>query len=238
MIDAVWSTIRAFRSNRMNSPDAMNRMVGRTMRRNPRTRVLTGVLCAGLAMGVAGCTSSESTRVAAPALKAAEERTLELGVTDDPVQQQLVENYTSEFAAVGREVEVSEVEQGDRVPRLLAGDLTVVLGCVGELLDELDPVKGRELRELYTEAQTEEAGGGEPVDAAQWRDIAHTTMFSALPTELQASDPGEAVGCADDSLPQNIVAVYRKGELDRPDRKALNNVAGGVTSAEVAIEDD
>ncbi|HIW90104.1 MAG TPA: hypothetical protein H9870_00310 [Candidatus Corynebacterium avicola] len=212
------------------------------MQRIPRTRAVAAVLCAGMAagsaLGLAGCTSGESTRVAAPALDAAEGRTLELGVTSDPVQQRLVESYTSEFEAVDREVSVDDVEQDERLPRLLGGELTVVLGCVGELLDELDPVKGQEMREMYAEAQDEADSGGDPVDTSQWRDIVHSTMFSALPTELQASDPGEAVGCSDESLPQNIVAVYRKGELDRPDKKALNNVAGGVTSDEVAIEDD
>lgn len=207
-------------------------------------RTVTGIravalgTCACLGVGLVGCASSEATRPAASALDAAESGDVVLGATDDPVQQRLVSSYESELSSAGSSVEVRDVTADDRVPELLSGELTMMIGCVGELLDELDPVKGDELREMYAEAQDAEADGGEAVDASQWRDITHSTMYSALPTELQTSDPGEAVGCKDESLPQNIVAVYRKGDLDRSDRKALNNVAGGLTSDEIASEDD
>lgn len=153
-----------------------------------------------------------------------------LGLTDDPVQQRLAESYESAFSAAGRSVEIRDIDAADRLDLLHNGDVSVVLGCVGEMLDVLDPVKGEELRGVYAQALDD------GVDTAQWRDIAHTTMFSALPTDLQASDPGEAVGCDDDTLPQNIVALYRKPALDRTDRRALNNVAGGVTSDDLASD--
>lgn len=212
-------------------------MEGRGVRQMARFRTGAVAVAAGaLVPAMAACTSSDATGPSAPELDADTSGTVVLGVTDDPVQQRLVDSYESEFAAVGRSVDASDVSGQDRLPRLLSGELTMVVGCVGELLDELDPAKGEEMRGRYAEAKDEAAADGGEVDPSQWRDITHSTMFSALPTDLQASDPGEAVGCDDDSLPQNIVALYRNTELDRQDRKALNNVAGGVSSDEVASE--
>ncbi|MEY8565015.1 hypothetical protein [Corynebacterium sp.] len=187
-------------------------------------------LCAAAAVGLTGCTAAG---VTGPAQLRMDEETagpIRLGLTDDPVQQRLSGKYEDAFAATGRPVEFRDIDSADRLEQLRAGDVNVVLGCVGELLDVLDPAKGDELRGLYADALDEGA------DPGQWRDITHTTMFSALPTDLQASDPGEAVGCGDDSLPQNTVAVYRKTALERSDRRALNNVAGGVSSDDLAEE--
>ena len=43
------------------------------------------------------------------------------------------------------------------------------------------------------------------------------------------SNPGIAEVCEDETLPQNIVAVYRAVDIDREDTQALNNVAGGTS---------
>lgn len=193
-----------------------------------RTAVAASVLVA--AAGVSSCTAGGVTGPASVAMSEETSGAVYLGVTDDTVQHRLEDRYRSAFEAAGREVEARDVTTGDRLDKLHNGEVSVVIGCVGELLDELDPAKGEELRGLYAEAQEEDA------DASQWRDIAHSTMFSALPTDLQASDPGEVAACDDDSLPQNFVAVYRKTALDRPDRRALNNVAGGVSDDDLAEE--
>lgn len=208
-------------------------MTGRAGTR-ARTRAAAGatVVVTVAALALSGCAAGGATGIAAVQMDDESSAPVELGVTDDPVQQRLSGRYESAFGDIDRGVEVRDISPGERLEKLHSGELTVVLGCVGELLDELDPVKGQELRGLYDEAQDEGT-----VDPSQWRDITHSTMFSALPTDLQASDPGEAVGCDDDSLPQNTVALYRKTALGRADRKALNNVAGGVSSDELAEQE-
>ncbi|AGP31151.1 glycine betaine ABC transporter substrate-binding protein [Corynebacterium terpenotabidum] len=185
-----------------------------------------GVVCAGCSSGATSPTHQ--------AVSSAVDSTVVIGVTGDPLQQALADVYRAGLEEQGRTVEETRVDDADRISGLRSGDLTLVTGCVGELLDTLDAAKGRELRELYRAEQAE----GE-VDAETWRDITHSTMVSALPTDLQATDPGLAVACEDESLPQNIVAVYRKPTMDRADRKALNDVAGGVTTADLqaAAED-
>jgi hypothetical protein len=145
----------------------------------------------------------------------------------------LAEKISSKLESAGRSVEVTTVDAGDRIAQVRDGELTVVTGCVGELLDTLDAAKGQELRGLYAEAQ--EAGD---VDRDMWRDITHSTMVSALPTDLQAADPGQSVACEDDSLPQNTVALFAKPTMDRKDRKALNDVAGGVTTEDLRAAAD
>lgn len=193
---------------------------------------LATVVGVTVSVGLVGCASGGVTGPAQVRMDEELSGPIYVGLTDDPVQQRLAGSYEDAFAATGRPVEFRDVDSADRLEMLQAGEVNVVLGCVGELLDVLDPDKGDELRGLYAEAVEEGA------DPAQWRDITHTTMFSALPTDLQASDPGEAVGCTDDSLPQNTVAVYRKTALERSDRRALNNVAGGVDSSDLAEESE
>lgn len=197
-----------------------------------RGALAAAAVCTTVAVGLSGCSVGGVTGPAAQGMAEETSGPIYLGLTDDPVQHRLAESYESAFAGTGRPVELRDIDGSDRLGLLRNGEVNVVLGCVGELLDVLDPVKGEELRGLYAQARDEGA------DPSQWRDIAHTTMFSALPTDLQASDPGEAVGCDDDSLPQNTVAVYRKTALERADRRALNNVAGGVSSDDLATDGD
>lgn len=109
-----------------------------------------------------------------------------------------------------------------RVNLLRQAEINMTFGCVGELLDELDPAKAKDLREMYAKE--------EHPDRVMWRDITHSTMLSALPSDLEASNPGMAVICADDTLPQNIVALWRKPLPDRYENRAANNVAGGVST--------
>ncbi|MEL4153062.1 hypothetical protein MTQ22_07060 [Corynebacterium bovis] len=150
-----------------------------------------------------------------------------IGVDGSTVQKRLAETYTRELAVNDREATTVAVPSSMRVDAVRDGKVDLVIGCVGELLDVLNPDKGRQLRGMYRE------DGGEDTD--EWRDITHSTMLSALPSDLDASDPGIAVGCDDPTLPQNIVAVYRRGVIDRDDRQALNWAAGGTTSEDLGI---
>lgn len=201
-------------------------LMGRTRR---RVVVVFGALTAltPLPLTLASC-SSTATVPQQAAVAASTDGPVTVGATDDPLQQALAEKIGLKLEGAGRSVEVTTVDVGDRIGELRDGELTVVTGCVGELLDTLDATKGRELRGLYAEAQ--DAGD---VDRNMWRDITHSTMVSALPTDLQAADPGQSVACDDDSLPQNTVALYAKPTMDRADRKVLNDIAGGVTTEDL-----
>lgn len=183
-----------------------------------------------LAAPVLSACSADTTLPAHAAMADAMNSTVIMGTTAAPSHQILADMYRSALDEQGRQVEVVTVPADERIERLRSGELTMVIGCVGELLDTLDAAHGQSLRGLYREAQ---AGG--TADAATWRDITHSTMVSALPTDLQATDPGIAIACKDDSLPQNVVAVYRTATMDRKDRKALNDIAGGVSSDDVQV---
>ena len=63
-------------------------------------------------------------------------------------------------------------------------------------------------------------------------------MMAALPAGVAASDPGIASICPDETLPQNIVALYDNDKLKRFDRRQLNNVAGGVSTEMLGSERD
>lgn len=184
-------------------------------------------LAVTLAASLAGC-SADTTSPAHAEIADAVDATVLIGSTGDSLQRQIAREYADSLRESGRTVETTVVDAGERVDLLRNGELTMVTGCVGELLDTLDAAKGRELRGLYRKAEAEDTA-----DPATWRDITHSTMVSALPTDLQAADPGLAVACGDDSLPQNNVVLYRKTTMDRKDRKALNDVAGGVSTAEL-----
>lgn len=149
-------------------------------------------------------------------------------------RQPLEDEYETALKDADRQRDVdvvtTAVSISDRIDRLREERIGVTYGCVGELLDLLDPAKGQELRELYAKEDNP--------DREQWRDITHSTMLSALPADLTASDPGMAVACEDDSLPQNIVAVWKKPFLDRDGRRALNNVAGGVSTEDLMEDTD
>ncbi|WP_297008589.1 hypothetical protein [uncultured Corynebacterium sp.] len=210
--------------------------VRHTPRRTGTTvAVLTVTALTALTVPLLASCNSGRTVPGHAALAVETEAGVTVGATDDPLQQALAQKYGNALSEAGRTVTGATVAAGDRIRQLRDGELTVATGCVGELLDTLDAAKGRELRGLYREAR--DAGDA---DSDTWRDITHSTMLSALPTDLQATDPGMAVACGDDSLPQNTVALYRKPTMDRKDRKALNDVAGGVSTRDLyaAAEQD
>lgn len=181
------------------------------------------VAAAVLLLGVSSCSLSD----ASPALR--------LGVTVDSPAGGMSEadagDLADYYAAWLSEKELDsdealEVEQvpvaaPDRLTELRSGAVDVVFGCTGEFIDLLDPHKGEQLRLLFEEQ--------EQPDPAEWRDISHSTMLAALPSDVMASIPGEAQGCADESLPQNLVAIYQKDLLSREQRTAVNNATAGMS---------
>ncbi len=141
------------------------------------------------------------------------------------VNRQLARRYEDAIHRNGRNTESVETAPSERINDLRSGRIYLAYGCVGELLDQLDAKKGQQLRALYKKEKSP--------DRDKWRDITHSTMLAALPADLGASDPGMASVCDDDTLPQNIVAIYLKPHIDRDDRRELNNLAGGVSASQL-----
>lgn len=126
----------------------------------------------------------------------------------------------------------SNSRKNPRIDRLQQGEVDLVVGCTGELLNMIDPQLAAQLSKKYVAAK---AKGIDPNDG-QWRDDVYEAMVSALPSSLMATDPSNATGCANytgPELPQNIVPVFRESALKREDREVLNKVTGGITSEDV-----
>ena len=186
-----------------------------------RTPKRKRVVAAGLALALA-----------APLASCADKDQIVIGVPDagtgthggprmeEELIEPLAQEYVEEFEDISEdtpEVSTTPIPAGQRINQLREGKISMTFGCVGELLDILDPAKSRELRE-------------QKPDRVTWGDIIHSTMLSALPPELAATNPGAAVICEDDTLPQNIVALWAKPQPDRYELRAANNVAGGVST--------
>ncbi|MBN9644891.1 hypothetical protein ACFSSC_07165 [Corynebacterium mendelii] len=115
----------------------------------------------------------------------------------------------------------------------LSGDL--IVGCTGELLNQLNPVQAQRLSTEWVAATTG-ATQGELKNSGDWREKVYQAMVGSLPGNMLASDPSNAIGCDDydgPPLPQHIVPVYRKPMLDRGDRLILNKVGGTITTADI-----
>ena len=219
--------------NHRQGPDRRRRGSWRGHRASTWRRAAALVVSAGLTAGVASCsTTSEKITIGVPTadmttLKDVEKREVNPFIPEarDTLRREYIYALQGVARSTPTDVTTTLVPVSKRINWLREQRLTMTYGCVGELLDELDPKKAAELRDMYAKEESP--------DRAQWRDITHSTMLSALPTDLTASDPGMAVACEDKTLPQNIVAVWQKPALQRDDRRALNNVAGGLATEDL-----
>lgn len=113
------------------------------------------------------------------------------------------------------------------------GDADVIVGCTGQLLNVLDPVAAKELSRRYV-ADVE--AGRVDKNSGQWREEVYVAMVKALPAQISATDPSNAVACSDydgPELPQNVVPLYRKPVADRQARLVLNSVSGTITTEDL-----
>ncbi|APT84498.1 hypothetical protein CAQU_04840 [Corynebacterium aquilae DSM 44791] len=120
-----------------------------------------------------------------------------------------------------------------RLEALVSGKADVVVGCTGQLLEELNPVEASRLSEEYSQAIAE--GKIDPNDGT-WRDKTYEALVNSLPGSLAATDPSNAVACDPESspkLPQNVVPIYRKPVLNRKGRLIMNRVTGTISTKDV-----
>lgn len=166
-----------------------------------------GTVALILTLGLSACSSVEQMTIAIP-----EPEVLEEG------QDHVFDRVRHALGTNGeREVEDQEVSAADRVEALRSGQAAVTLGCVGELLEELDAHRADQLR-VQLDAEDEDAR----------RDGAHAAMAASLPPELAVTNPGIEEKCEGEDLPQHLVVLYRQEVLNRDDVAALNAMVGST----------
>ena len=152
-------------------------------------------------------------------------------------QRVLGELYVQAFNNRGRMAYINldvDSDEHRRVQRLHERTADVVVGCTGELLQQMNPARAKELSEKYV--ADKESGDVDP-NSGEWRDRVYKEMVKSLPGSMMATDPSNATGCEQYSgpeLPQNIVPIYRKPILNRNDRQVLNNVDGLLTTSDLS----
>lgn len=130
--------------------------------------------------------------------------------------------------------------------------IDVVVSCTGRLLAEGSPAQATQLQaeaaqdtELPSARLPRRAGQGEAGAASvepnpTEKGIVVTTYeeaLSTLPPAFDVTDPSPTEACytggAPESLPQNVVAVFRKARIDRYQRKHLNDVSRLIISGDL-----
>ena len=213
--------------------------------RNRRGALTTMVMVAGLgaATVLAGCSSQDP----APAIPAVQEAPVTIGVDFNiPEQEVLAEMYSQTFPTKERESSVVGLVDSDlRVQAVVDGEVTMSLGCTGELLGILNPTIAKELAAEYeADPSPDKATSGE------WKDRVYQAFSTSLPGDLMATDASSITGCnwlGDTEkeraqsmnpgavLPQYIVPFYRTPALVREERvDVLNRVSGTVSAREYA----
>ncbi|OKX83717.1 type 2 periplasmic-binding domain-containing protein [Corynebacterium glutamicum] len=156
-------------------------------------------------------------------------------------------NGEIESFVLGKLYETALVERGRSASvQLIDGDLDeqlsmlrddstdLVIACSGQLLEYYNPDLASEFAVEYANQTAFDKNSGE------WREKVYDALQGSLPYSIVATDPSNAIGCKDDtSLPQNIVPIYRKPNLDRDNRDTLNFVSGslGTSDLEALVKD-
>lgn len=174
---------------------------------------------AALALAVGGGIAATTSREQPQHIVIADQPAQRPGPMDPRVAAGLDRAYGQALARPGRQISRTEVPASERVSAVRDGRASLAYGCIGELLSSLDAAQATHLGEDFRAA-------GRP-DTDQWRAKVHKALVAAAPTDVGVSDPGVAVGCEGSDLPQYVVALYAKTDMDREDRRALNSVAGG-----------
>ncbi|TQF65557.1 hypothetical protein FK531_20885 [Rhodococcus spelaei] len=168
-----------------------------------------------VALLLSGCSSDDSSLAGAPALPA-----ITVGSGQSAESQVLAEIYAKVLRGTGSPVDTRlGLAQGEDLTELDSGAVTLVPEYTGRLLERLHP------------------GATETKPDAVFEELNRS-----LPTGLSVSDygmaeePGSGEAGTDGSgePAQNVVPLMRTGVLTEAQVKALNVVAGELTSAELA----
>ncbi|HIW96658.1 MAG TPA: hypothetical protein H9867_09325 [Candidatus Corynebacterium gallistercoris] len=187
--------------------------------RHGATKVAAACLSVLALAGVTACSSERQEFVVVTPEAAQSGVPMPAGLAEalgERAKQALVKSAEQHEEIPERDVQVKEVSAADRLAALRSGEATVAVGCVGEMLRELDGHKAQHLQELY-------AAEGDP-DREKWWDIVHSSMLGSLPAGLSATYPGVASPCPADGLPQNSVLLFVGEDVNRDDLTALNNM--------------
>ncbi|ANE03707.1 hypothetical protein [Corynebacterium crudilactis] len=139
--------------------------------------------------------------------------------------------YETALVDRGRSATLQLVDGGTldmQLTRLREDSTDLVIACSGELLEYYNPDLAQELKAEYATLKLVDKNSGE------WREKIYDAVQGSLPNSLVATDPSNAVGCENnESLPQNIVPIYRKPNLARGDRETLNLVSGALSTEDL-----
>lgn len=124
------------------------------------------------------------------------------------------------------------VEPMSRLDYLRSRSADIVVGCTGELLEELDPVTARELMEKYNTIK-DDVTQDEQVQLETYNALAAT-----LPADVSLLDPSPAQACSDFSdsgLPQNVVPILFNEAIWRTPRYYLNEDLRTLSTKDLSI---
>lgn len=121
-------------------------------------------------------------------------------------------------------------KQGPMVDTLIHTNADVIIGCAGSILEELNPTRAEELRAHYADKDRTA-----PTVQAELREDTYKSMVGSLSNGLDAADPSNGSGCAEDStdLAQNFVPVFLSDHATRETRLSLNIASGALRTDEI-----
>lgn len=186
---------------------------------------LATTAAAAVAVGISGCGGQ------APA----EPEPFVVGIQPDSTEQKLLgELYRVLLLSVGQPAVVEELEQSDTpaTDAVRSGDADMAIACTGALLEQLNPQLAAEAVEDTTDSN---------LNSDTFSETVYKYAVASFPGTVMTVDPSPAEGCAaagekpgEGELPNNIIPVFNKGELNRGQVNRLNFVNRVLTTEELA----
>ncbi|APT92808.1 hypothetical protein CPHO_07800 [Corynebacterium phocae] len=133
------------------------------------------------------------------------------------------EIYMQSLEASNRSVRLVPIDEPTpekRIEALLNGQVDLVVGCTGNFLDYLDPVRAGEIEEELRNEPEVQSGKDFLAET-------HIAMMGALTPNLMTVEPSTAQGCLGQEttdLPQNYVPIFSKDLFDRAETGIVSSV--------------
>lgn len=162
----------------------------------------------------------------------AETRQVVIGVGADEASAVVARLYAGILAGRGTDVRIDDTSRPRQrsLADLDAGALTVVPESMGDLTDHLEPLWRLDVPRADAEATFVALSQALPIGLS----VADFAESATLPT---APDTHPAMPPAPERAPRpnNVVPLFRTGELDPDQILALNVIAGELTTADVEV---